>query len=454
MQTKMWIKTQVKKIGRCQSGARRGTLRSYWLWWISSLLTIAVVSYPSAIRATTTGSQQTEVSPPKPSPLNSQPAPNESPSMNLIPVDQPVAASAATGVIRMKPADASSMLQGAQAVADQQHQDTANRATMGQAELQANMYHTTGGGSELSAPVDTISFGQPSEASGSEPTAPGTDELGGGELALTARHSAPSQTRAADGADAALPEPQSKQRAISATQQQLWADSALVDSYLSGALNQHEREHFQVGANNKHPPVQTQQIVERRFGLFKKHHYGAPMSASYSASPYMSDCERCLASLSQQSADLQQLEPIPAPPPPPVPVPVPVPVAPVLPANQPAQPAFNMQPFGPLKNKLFMKFPFFMKPMSFGDGSYGSHGDSVPYWHQYQPQPQLPPASRPQATGALYIRPAPTAYNCIQATPPLISASHQDQVGQFGKTSGQNKQYSHHQQTSYPSSQY
>lgn len=365
---------------------------------------------------------------------------SESPNMNLIPVDQPVIGSASTGVVRVKsmsPPMARSSPTG------EQHQDSGTRQSE-----QAVVYHTTGGNPEPTlTTAESNAFTGHLDASVPETTV--TVETDTSEPTSTARHGAQRGLEGAvDGAD-------TRQRTGSQHQQiqsQL-ADSSVLDSFTYGApLNQ--REHF---AANQYPiQQQQQQIVERRFGLFKKQqHYGSPMSASYSANPYMTDCERCLASLSQQSADLQQLDPVPAPLP--VPQPQPAPLAPIMP---PSQPSFSMQPFGPLKNKLFMKFPFFMKPMSFGEASYGSHGDAVPYWHQYQPQPQLPPVSRPQTSGALYIRPAQAAYNCIQATPPLIPASngHQDQVAQFAKTS-QSKQYpqqqqQQQQQISYPNSQY
>lgn len=367
---------------------------------------------------------------------------NESPNMNLIPVDQPVVGSASTGVVRVK-----SMIppMARSAPAAEQHQDPGARQSD-----QAVVYHTTGGNAE--PPLTTAesnAFTGHIDAGVPETTATGAAvETDTAEPSSTARQGGQRGLEGAvDGAD-------TRQRATSQHQpiQSQLVDSSMLEGYLGAPLNQ--REHF---AANQFPlqQQQQQQIVERRFGLFKKQqHYGSPMSASYSASPYMTDCERCLASLSQQSADLQQLDPLPAP----VPAPQPAPLAPIMP---PSQPSFNMQPFGPLKNKLLMKFPFFMKPMSFGEASYGSHGDAVPYWPQYQPQPQLPPVSRPQTSGALYIRPAQAAYNCIQATPPLIPASnsHQDQVAQFAKTS-QSKQYPHHQQQqqqqqiSYPNSQY
>lgn len=213
-----------------------------------------------------------------------------------------------------------------------------------------------------------------------------------------------------------------------------------VEDYIQQAVYQIP-EHQQFGNNyqqNKQPIQQQQQLqqqqplVERRFGLLKKH-YGAPMTANYATSGhYMSDCERCLFGLGagqqQQSSDLQQIDPpqpiapiLPPAPPPPPPT--------IIPAPQPIQPSsnFGSQSFNPLKNKFFMKFPFFMKPISFGSApemsgplyNFGS-AETVPYWYQtnqhYQ-QHQQQPLVRPNA--ALFIRPA---YNCIQATPPFISS--------------------------------
>lgn len=205
-------------------------------------------------------------------------------------------------------------------------------------------------------------------------------------------------------------------------------------------------------------PHQQQPIVERRFGLFKNKgggggggHYGAPMGANYAAGPYMSDCERCLAGLGGgPSADLQQIDPIP------------VPVQPVMPA--PHVPVFNSQPFGPLKNKLFMKFPFFVKP-GVDFGNFMSSGGGNHYWPPAPAPPPPPPTTHyqpaprplPAMTNALYLRPGP-AYNCIQANPPLLAAastpSQDITTLTGGKTSGTKQAAYPHQQATYSSSQY
>lgn len=223
-----------------------------------------------------------------------------------------------------------------------------------------------------------------------------------------------------------------------------------VEDYIQQAVYSIPDQFVNKFEQNKHSIQQQQQkpfAVERRFGLLKKH-YGTPMTANYATSGhYMSDCERCLFGLGagqqQQSADLQQIDPPqpiapilppapPLPPPQPTIIPAPQPIAPsIIPSNN-----FGPQSFSPLKNKFFMKFPFFMKPISFGSQSemssplynFGST-ETVPYWyqtnqqhyHQQNHHHQQQPLARPNA--ALYIRPA---YNCIQATPPLIaSASNQ-----------------------------
>lgn len=199
---------------------------------------------------------------------------------------------------------------------------------------------------------------------------------------------------------------------------------------------------------------EQRQIPERRFGLFKKGHNfnsGGPMSANYAAGPLLTDCDRCLAGFGQQSADLQQLEPLPAP----------QPIQPILP-SPPA--SSNQQAFmgHPLKSKFFMKFPFFMKPISFGQPfEFGQH-EQVPLWAgQYQT-----PSFRPQMASAVFIRPAP-AYNCIQASPPALVHAlptqtnqlhqhhHHDYVQLNTKTQPAVKQYQQQQQQStYPSSSY
>lgn len=209
---------------------------------------------------------------------------------------------------------------------------------------------------------------------------------------------------------------------------------------------------------NKHQyttkqPTQQQQLVERRFGLLKKH-YGTPMTANYATSGhYMSDCERCLFSLGagqQQSADLQQIDPpptqpiVPILPPMPQPAPLPPPPPPtIIPAPQPTVPQNNN--FG-LKNKFLMKFPFLMKPISFGSSeinngpSYnmGSFTEAVPYWYpsnqqHYQQQPV-------RQNAALYLRPA---YNCIQATPSLISSGPNQHISDVTTYSGHNNNNHH-----------
>lgn len=191
--------------------------------------------------------------------------------------------------------------------------------------------------------------------------------------------------------------------------------------------------------------LQRQQMVERRFGLFKKgQHYGSPMTANYaSAGPYLSDCERCLANLGQQSsADLQQLEPLP---PMVGPLPPPPPPQPTLPSSG----HFGApSSFGPLKSKLFMKFPFFVKPIGGGGGGLGEatsggHSSFVPqYWPvpsyqpHHQPHHHHQPTIRPSSamSNALFIRPQAPAYNCIQTSPPLValaSASQQAEISQY-----------------------
>lgn len=262
-------------------------------------------------------------------------------------------------------------------------------------------------------------------------------------------------------------------------------------------LPPHQRQRQQqtlVGSGSAHT---LQSAVERRFGLFKKHNFGAttlnngqygtPISANYLAG-YMSDCERCLASLGgQQSAELQQLDPPAVQPQQP----------PFQPAPQPSSPILHNhlqsfgQPFAPLKNKLLMKFPFFVKTISSFDpyanggaqvgvspaasnghllqqqAAYGWH--SIP--HSYQPQ------TRPSqsAGAALFLRPNP-AYNCFQTNAPhqlyaSASSTNQEsiQIPSSGKTSHRGKTSSlasHsansggepfpiiHQQSTYASSQY
>lgn len=158
---------------------------------------------------------------------------------------------------------------------------------------------------------------------------------------------------------------------------------------------------------------QVEQKVERRLGLLKKGLHGMSsgmppmmvppmMSANYLAGS--SDCERCLASMSQQPlAEYQQapMEPISAP----------------VSAPQMSYP--SMPSLG-LKSKLFMKFPFFMKaPMQLPMGGPADYGQQE-FWSQQQPTPG-PPVTilRPQSANLL-IRPA-HAYNCVQ-TAPLLAA--------------------------------
>lgn len=216
-------------------------------------------------------------------------------------------------------------------------------------------------------------------------------------------------------------------------------------------IRQGQFHHMQQQLEYGHP---TASGVERRFGLFKSKlgafgHYGAPqMSANYA---YLSDaCERCLASMSQQqpqSADLQD-----SPPPPPIqPLPQPLPVPVPMPINQPSYSYQQPQPQQhqhPLKSKLFMKFPFFMKPSMFGGGGglgdYGG-GHSVPpsypsslhslpllsndygnsaanYWPAQANQQQQQQLYQPTRAPAIYLRPA-SAYNCIQTQPPLYASA-------------------------------
>lgn len=224
-------------------------------------------------------------------------------------------------------------------------------------------------------------------------------------------------------------------------------------------ISKQQHHQFQVsggGGDLQEQPFGTAAAgIERRFGLFKNKlgafgHYGAPqMSANYA---YMSDaCERCLTSMSQQqqSADLQEAPPPPQVQPQPIPVPLPMPM-PVMP-QQPV----NQQPIGygghqqhPLKSKLFMKFPFFMKPSMFGGGGGGGAGDyggghttsisaapnyslgnslplidygnGQPYWPQQNQQQLYHQPTRPST--AFYLRPT-SAYNCIQSTPPIYAAA-------------------------------
>lgn len=212
----------------------------------------------------------------------------------------------------------------------------------------------------------------------------------------------------------------------------------------------------------------TAQRADRRLGLLKKGHYGAPMAMPVSSAPAMSsyltasssDCERCLASMNQQafSAEYQQ-----------VPLEQPVsPPASVIPAMPNSYPTPAVHPF---KSKLFMKFPFFMKsPMSQPLVDYG-HPSGPDYWTNQQtlPVPSPPVMIRPQPghSGALFVRPA-HAYNCVQAAPLLASPSIQQTelvspaLNGAGKTSGsalkqQQHQFgAHHQQqqVSYSSGSY
>lgn len=185
--------------------------------------------------------------------------------------------------------------------------------------------------------------------------------------------------------------------------------------------------------------------VERRFGLFKKGHqhgnnqpYGQPMMSAHYLQPNpfaMSDCERCLAGLQQQGGsgaassfgELQSLDPsLIQPPPPP---PSPPPQSQIIPVSQSS---FSSNHFAPLKSKLFMKFPFFIKPTAFGGGEHSGFGAGGFSQHQAHHHPgfswplpnyqsSLLPTQRP-ASGALYLRPA-SSYNCIQTTPPILAAA-------------------------------
>lgn len=257
--------------------------------------------------------------------------------------------------------------------------------------------------------------------------------------------------------------------------------------------------------------------VERRFGLFKKHHihsvpmgmgsghYGAPQSllnmVASSGSPYMmSDCERCMIGLNganQMSGQLQDpsgpIEPPVSPPttPPIVSIPsTPIPNPPPQAGfgGQPMYPMFGsgQHPFGPLKSKLMMKFPFFMKTNPFyqeaqqpGPGGFMGQPGNDYAWH-YQPGPR----PHPQMSGALYLKPAllpqaTAAYHCVQAyapspfmqqTPsssPFLGASQQESANivslspgptktSSASSSGAIKQYQQQQQqqASYSSSSY
>jgi len=202
----------------------------------------------------------------------------------------------------------------------------------------------------------------------------------------------------------------------------------------------HQQAQSQQSQNQHHQLAGTsdQSVVERRFGLFKKGHgghqaapFGQPlmMGANYLQAPNpfgSSDCERCLASLQQPSAgptfgEYQTIDtPIPAPPPPPPPI-----------MQQPQSQLIPMGGYSPIKSKLLMKFPFFIKSGSGGGLSslvqshqgFGTSPHAAFSWplasatgyHQHLP------AQRP-TSGALYLRQAPS-YNCIQAQPPLLAAA-------------------------------
>lgn len=206
------------------------------------------------------------------------------------------------------------------------------------------------------------------------------------------------------------------------------------------------------------------QRAERRFGLLKKGNYGAPMSMPMTALPMMAsytaagstDCERCLASMSQQPAWSAEYQQVPLEPP----VSPPGGVVPAMPSGY-SSPAMH-----PLKSKLFMKFPFFLKapmnqPLDYNQPA--AHD----YWTNQQPMPAPSPPviirPQPAQSGALFVRPT-HAYNCIQAAPLLAAPNlHQaDLVSPAGggKTSGSAIKQQHfgaqhqQQQVSYPSSAY
>jgi len=402
-----------------QSGESRERRQSLRLTWLLSLgLAVALATLATKTRPVCSSLTSQAQSPPpttsgqvKPSAAGAQLHANDhSSSANLIPVDQPVLSSSNTN------------------------------SKGGQAEVQSRGAHEQEMAGSQVRPAGVYQALQ----------AAGQDQLG-------------QFVQQADGAESGAEEQQQQQQQSSSSLvdlgqefrygQKVFGESELLDkkqaaesadgAYL--AINQTPTSDYQ-------SQQQQQQIVaERRFGLFKKQHqqhFGSPMSANLALNPYLSDCERCLAGLNAgQSADLQQLDPLPAPPPPPPSQ------LPVLPSQ--AHQAFGAQPFGPLKNKLFMKFPFFMKPISIGDPAYNSGHDSFPYqWHQHQHQHQFQQTNRPQMASAMFIRPAP-AYNCIQAAPPILAAGPSSQ--EVALTKAQHKQYPHqhqHQQTTYSSSQY
>lgn len=347
--------------------------------------------------------QQAQATTPKPAaaPLASM---DQSPSINLIPVDQPVGGAsmvAVNGRQKLEPVAG-----------------TYESSNIGAGPLRS--------AAEPSEPADSSGDDSASLAAGPQPQA--DDEF-----------SEPSA-----GQFYAMGEGQFEQQKDNSQQQQKLQE---VYTFEGTKLDPSSGPIKTTQDGAAQPQRQQQQIVERRFGLFKKgQHYGTPMSANYaSAAPFMTDCERCLAGLGQQSADLQQLDPLP----PALPAQPSVQPVPLAPANH-----FGMQPFAPLKNKLFMKFPFFVKPMTLGD----SHTTFVPshYWPapaqpQYHPPSNVRPA--PAMTNALFIRPPP-AYNCIQATPPLVAvaSANQAEVAPLG-TKSPTKQYPH-QQNVYSSSSY
>lgn len=226
------------------------------------------------------------------------------------------------------------------------------------------------------------------------------------------------------------------------------------------------------------PKISSLSPVERRFGLFKKHHtqptpshYGAPQAlintANYhSASPYLSDCERCMVSLNgapQFSGELQQppLEPVTPT------TPTILPVAPVNPMPQPSYPhpypSFQ-HPLAPLKSKFLMKFPFFIKSGMQYEGQPSYLPAHPLQTHDYAWHHQ-PIRSQPQMSGSLYYKPAPqatTAYHCVQAygaptssLSPFLGTSQQESSNVVSLSPGPTKsvqsgtKYQQQQQQSY-----
>lgn len=282
---------------------------------------------------------------------------------------------------------------------------------------------------------------QPSAGSSNEPGASQIADEG----ATQARDADSSSAQFyANSMDANLYEEMQKHQSIEQQQQQSPLSTGLISMGPGELVNSDVTNSDSAPVHHQKPSQHPLQLaVERRFGLFKKHgaggsggQYGSPItSANYAATAsYVSDCERCLAGLGsaqQSAADLQQLEPAPI-----VPPVAPPSVAPSTIMHSHLQ-SFG-QPFAPIKNKLLMKFPFFVKPISFGGGPagdpYGSsnlaasaaagpnqlHHSQSYAWHSV-PHIYQPISSRPANGAALFLRPTAPAYNCIQSSPPSPS---------------------------------